>query len=89
MGELNFFSGRGVWPGFLKCGACKLIISSERGSYELKMSKFEGFRPKLLAKIEVSSPYLLSSFERLCKRRKYEEVDVNTKTLPLKCIVTA
>ena len=30
-GALNFFSGRGVWPGFPKCGACELIPASERG----------------------------------------------------------
>ena len=30
-GALNFFSGRGVRPGFTKCGACELIFASERG----------------------------------------------------------
>ena len=30
-GALNFFSGRGVWPGFPKCGACELILASEKG----------------------------------------------------------
>ena len=30
-GTLNFFSGRGVRPGFLKCGACELIFASEKG----------------------------------------------------------
>ena len=30
-GALNFFSGRGVWPRFLKCGACELIFASEKG----------------------------------------------------------
>ena len=29
-GQLNFFSGRGVRPGFPKCGACELILASER-----------------------------------------------------------
>ena len=28
---LNFYSGRGVRPRFLKCGACELIIASEKG----------------------------------------------------------
>ena len=37
---LNFFSGRGVWPRFLKCGACELIFASEKGAGELKISKF-------------------------------------------------
>ena len=41
-GALNFFSGRGVRPGFLKCGACELIFASEKGAYELKISKFGG-----------------------------------------------
>ena len=26
----TFFSGRGVQPGFPKCGACELIFASER-----------------------------------------------------------
>ena len=30
-GALNFFSGRGVRPGFLKCGACELTFASEKG----------------------------------------------------------
>ena len=30
-GALNFFSGRGVRPGFPKCGACKLTFVSEKG----------------------------------------------------------
>ena len=30
-GALNFFSGRGVRPGFPKCGACKLTFASEKG----------------------------------------------------------
>ena len=29
-GILNFFSGRGVRPGFLKCGACELILASNK-----------------------------------------------------------
>ena len=36
-GALNFFSGRGVRPGFPKCGACELTFASER-----KISKFGG-----------------------------------------------
>ena len=28
---LNFFSGRGVRPGFPKCGACELTFASEKG----------------------------------------------------------
>ena len=39
-GALNIFSGRGVWPGFPKCGACELIFASEKGACELKISKF-------------------------------------------------
>ena len=38
----NFFSGRGVRPEFPKCGACELIIASEKGACELKISKFGG-----------------------------------------------
>ena len=30
-GALNFFSGRGVRPGFPKCGACELTFTSEKG----------------------------------------------------------
>ena len=30
-GALNFFSGRGVQPGFPKCEACELIFTSEKG----------------------------------------------------------
>ena len=30
-GALNFFSGRGVWPGFPKCGASELLFASEKG----------------------------------------------------------
>ena len=30
-GALNFFSGRGVRPGFPKCGACELTLASEKG----------------------------------------------------------
>ena len=41
-GALNFFSGRGVQPGFLKCGACELLFASEKGACELKISKFGG-----------------------------------------------
>ena len=29
-GALNFFSGRGVRPGFPKCGACELTFASEK-----------------------------------------------------------
>ena len=29
--QLFFFSGRGVRPGFPKCGACELILASEKG----------------------------------------------------------
>ena len=28
---LNFFAGRGVRPGFPKCGACELTFASEKG----------------------------------------------------------
>ena len=30
-GALNFFSGRGLRPGFPKCGACELTFASETG----------------------------------------------------------
>ena len=30
-GALNFFSGRGVRPGFPKCRACELTFASEKG----------------------------------------------------------
>ena len=52
----TFFSGtcRGVQPEFPKCGACDLIISSERGGpCDLKISKFGGLRAEIWAKIEV------------------------------------
>ena len=50
-GALNFFSGRGVRPGFPKCGACELTFAAEKGGLvswkfpnlgacELKISKF-------------------------------------------------
>ena len=32
----------GVWPGFLKCGACELTFASEKGACERKISKFGG-----------------------------------------------
>ena len=41
-GQLNFFSGRGVRPGFPKCGACELTFASEKGACERKISKFGG-----------------------------------------------
>ena len=41
-GALNFFSGRGVRPGFPKCGACELTFASEKGACERKISKFRG-----------------------------------------------
>ena len=39
-GGTQLFSGRGVWPGFPKWGACELILASEKGACELKISKF-------------------------------------------------
>ena len=48
------FSGRGVQPGFPKCGACELIIASEIGSCELEIVIFWGLRAKIWAKIEVT-----------------------------------
>ena len=39
-GTQLFFSGRGVRPGFPKCGACELILSLKEGACELKISKF-------------------------------------------------
>ena len=30
LGALNFFSGRGLRPGFPKCGACELAFASEK-----------------------------------------------------------
>ena len=51
-GGTQLFSGRGVRPGFLKCGVCGLTFASERGASErkfpnlraceLKISKFGG-----------------------------------------------
>ena len=41
-GTQLFFSGRGMQPVFPKCGACELIIASEKGSCKLKISKFGG-----------------------------------------------
>ena len=34
-GALNFSSGRGVWPGFVKWGACELILPLKEGACEL------------------------------------------------------
>ena len=44
LGALNFFLGRGVRPGFPKCGACKLLLlwKGGGGTCELKISKFGG-----------------------------------------------
>ena len=41
-GGTQLFSGRGVRPGFPKCGACELILASEKGACELKIPKFGG-----------------------------------------------
>ena len=52
-GHSTSFSGRGVLPGFPKCGACELILASEKGGLwnenshiwgacEWKISKFGG-----------------------------------------------
>ena len=49
---LNFFSGTGVRPGFLKCGACELIFVSEKGVLWTEIFKFEGLRAEILAKIK-------------------------------------
>ena len=64
-GALNFFfSGRGVRPGFSKCGACELIFAFEKGgglvnwkfpnlgACELKMFKFGGLWANIWVKIE-------------------------------------
>ena len=52
-----FFSGRAAQPGIPKCGACELIITSERGGGGLvlrtKISKFEGLKAKIWTKIKV------------------------------------
>ena len=37
--DTQLFSGRGVRPGFSKCGACELIFTSERGG--LRTEKFQ------------------------------------------------
>ena len=52
-GALNFFSGRGVRPGFPNCGFCELIIASEKGVLRTENFKIWGFRSKILAKIGV------------------------------------
>ena len=52
-GALNFFSGRGVRPGFPKCGACQLTFASEKGGlwaenfqiWGLVSSKFPNLGP--------------------------------------------
>ena len=46
-GALNFFSGRGVRPGFPKCGACKLILASEKGACELKFPNLRACELKI------------------------------------------
>ena len=62
-GHSTFFSGRGVRPGFPKCGACELTFDSEKGGLvsgkfqnlgacELKISKFGGLWAKIWVKIE-------------------------------------
>ena len=40
-GTQLFFSGRGVQPGFPKCGACELTFASEKGG--LVSGKFLNF----------------------------------------------
>ena len=47
-GGPQLFSGRGVRPGFLKRGACKLIFASEKGACELKILKFGACELKIL-----------------------------------------
>ena len=51
-GGTYFFSGRGLRPGFLKCGACELIFASERRVLWIRIFKFGGLRAKIWAKIE-------------------------------------
>ena len=48
---LNFFSGRGVQPGFPKCGACELFFVSERGLVNWNFHIW-GLRAKIWVKIE-------------------------------------
>ena len=40
-GVTQLFSGTGVQSGFLKCWACKLILSLKEGFCELKFSNLE------------------------------------------------
>ena len=60
-GHSTFFSGRGVRPGFPKCGVCELIFASDRegacelkisklGACGLKVSKFWGLRTEKISK---------------------------------------
>ena len=47
-GALNLFSGRGVRPGFPKCGACELIFASEtRGLWAKIWVKIEAIEAKI------------------------------------------
>ena len=48
-GHPTFYSGRGVRPGFPKCGNCELIFTSEIGVLWTEILKFRGLKAKIWA----------------------------------------
>ena len=85
-GARNFFSGRGVWPGFPKCGACELIFASEKGGLWTEISKFGGLRtenfPGLWTKIWLRLSRL--KFPNFLKRRGSCELTLLLEVRPLR-----
>ena len=78
-GTQLFFSGRGVRPGFPKCGAWGAVWTenfpiwglvnwkfSNLGACELKISKFGGLRAQIWAKIEAAEAKNIQIFSKGC-----------------------
>ena len=74
-GAVNFFSGRGVRPGFPKWGACELTFASEKGGLvsgkfpnlgacELKIYKFGALWAKIWVKIEADEAKISNFLKR-------------------------
>ena len=62
-GELNFFSCKGVRPGFPKCGPCELIFASERTVLWTKILIW-GLRAKIWAKIDAVEAKISQFFSK-------------------------
>ena len=77
-GATQLFSGRGVRLGFPKCGACELILASEKGACELKIPKFGGLWTEnfqiwaLWAKVWVKIEAVEAKISKFLKRGSYE-----------------